>query len=268
MNLIAKFKCFFLVLIAIYFFSSCTVSKMQVVSLDCNKLRKDTTWVYSDSIVKIVYFYYTNGGKITFILANISDKPIFFDGKNSFILAGNKKLEYWQDVEQINGYVTFRNSTHFYSVNDPIHATVSKQERIVLIPPNSNILVSKYFVHDATMFDMSKYTISRDTVPVNWDSGSKKKTVISKASFKELNSPEAFRNFLTISRTEDFKNPLYYDFSFWVAEIWEMDARQGTKSDYPPDFATGGYVEGNFPNSGRHPYKKPWKFYLNNIPKQ
>lgn len=260
---------FFHKLIAIVSFcallSSCKTSQMQIVSLECNKLTKDTAWYYSDSLVKIAYFYYTRGGGIAFLVANVSDKPVFLDGKNSFILVGNKKLAYWQDVEQVNGTLEFRNNTHFYKAYDPINATISRPERIAMIPPKSSIIINKFWVHEKTMFDLTRYTPQIDSVPVNWQPGSKKKTPISKVSFQESNSPEVFRHFLTMSTTEDFKNPFYYDFNFWISEIWQMDARQATGSDFPMDYANGPYAIGDKRTEKYHPYKKNWRFYLNNF---
>ncbi len=246
--------------------SSCTHYKMQFVSLECDKLKKDSTWVYRDSIIEITYFYYNRDGKMTFIINNISDKPIFFDGKNSFILVGSNKYPYWSDVAVINGNNTPGYGSAYNRAHVAINAVeVRQQERMNLIPPNSNIVVSKYFVHDNSLYDLKQYGAKNDTVAVNWKTNSSKKTVIKKANFEKTGSPLAFRNFITLSRTEDVKVPLYYDFSFWASGVWEMDARQATKSKFPETYAEGAYKEGNYPYAEYHPYKKPWIFYLSNI---
>src|ERR1700709_201957 len=93
----------FLLFVCVIVISSCSPLRMQLVSLECDKLKKDSTWFYKDSIVEISYFCYTRDGKMTFTINNISDKPIFFDGKNSFILVGNNKYAYWTDVSVIKG---------------------------------------------------------------------------------------------------------------------------------------------------------------------
>jgi hypothetical protein len=255
-----------LLFVFVVFLASCSVSKMQFVSLECDKLKKDTTWFYKDSIVEISYFLYTRDGKMTFTINNISDKPIFFDGKNSFILVGNNKHPYWTDGSVINGaiagYAT-RNNRHSYGTINVVETKL--QERMNLIPPKSGIVISKYFLHDKSLYDLSGYNVKNDTVTANWKTNSLKKTVIKKANFEKTNSPLSFRNFITLSRTEDFKIPLYYDFSFWATDIWEMDARQGTKSKSPENYAEGAYGDGNNLHAEYHPYKKPWMFYLNNI---
>lgn len=238
---------------------------MQLISLDCDKLKKDTSWVYKDSIIEVKYFCYTRDGKLSFVINNLTDKPLFFDGKNSFILVGNNKYAYWTDVSVIKGTTTgvttgLSNRYNHYSYG-AINAVEAKlQERMNMVPPKAGIVVSRYFLHDNSLYNLSGYNMKKDTVTVNWKTNSTKKTVIKKVNFDRNNSPLNFRNFITLSRTEDFKVPLYYDFSFWATDIWEMDARQAIKAKSPEDYATGAYVDGVY-----HPYKQHWMFYLNNI---
>jgi hypothetical protein len=259
-----------LLLVCTAILSSCNPYKMQLVSLDCDKLKKDTTWFYKDSIVEIYYFCYTRDGKLTFTINNISDKPIFFDGKNSFILVGNNKYAYWQDVSVVKGTTSGVTTQGLSRYNHYSYGTINAvetklEERMNLIPPKAGIIISKYFLHDKSLYNLAAYADQNDTVAVNWKTGSSKKTVIKKVNFEKANSPLNFRNFITLSRTEDFKTPLYYDFSFWATNIWEMDARQAIKSGSPEPYAEGAFSDGNFQNAQYHPYKKHWMFYLNNI---
>jgi hypothetical protein len=240
---------------------------MQIVSLECDQLKKDTTWFHSDSLVSIEYFYYTRGGKIIFSISNLSNKPIFLDGKNSFVLIGNKKMDYWNDIAQVNENLLFYGTNHF-RLNDPITGTITKAERVSLIPPKSSIIIGKYTIqNERVLFDLSKCQTTSDSVQINWEKGSKKRTGIKKATFEQSKSPVTFRNFISLSKTEDFKDPIYYDYTFWISEILEMDSRQATKSTIPEYYCDGAYFEYGKEKSEFHPYKKPWRFYINTLTK-
>lgn len=257
---------FIAILIVINFFSSCSVYKMQVVSLDCNKLTKDSTWYYKDSIVEMNFFFYSNNGQLNFKIINNSDKPIFFDGKNSFLLLGNQKTEYWNDISQMKGTLAFNNSRHSYYSKAPVNASIARPERIVFIPPKTSYSLTKFYVAKG-LYDLRKFNdVITDTVKANWNDKVDKKVAVKKINFQESNTPYNFRHFITLSLTEDFKNPLYYDFLFWISEIQEMDAKQATKSAHPENYCNDAFRESDTQNIKIHPFKKPWRFYTHNIP--
>ena len=245
--------------------TSCVHGRMQVVSLSCDKLtQSDSVWYYRDSLVDIEYYYYSKGGHINFEIVNKTDKPLFIDGKNSMLIANNAQKSYWMDKEQINANLSFYPNTYFRN-NNPINGVITKADRITMIPPHASIVVKKFNVCNGTLYNISQYSCIIDTVPINWKNKPGKKTTITKAHFQKSNTPLSFRNFVSLSKTEDFKEPIYYDFPFYISDIWDMDARQATMSNQPVYFSSGSYANFGKDKTDIHPFKEAWKFYLTNI---
>lgn len=244
-------------------FISCAGPRMQIVSLNCNNMnRQDTLWIKRDSIIKIGYYFYGKNCSTNFILTNISNKPVFFDKKNSFISYRNNQYDFWRDVSQVKGSLTIKQyRTLSWQTNNPINEQITRTNRIDMIAPRSTLIFEPALDIRDSLFNLSSYKLKSDTVDANWTKG--KKTIIQSVDFTEQTSPLSFRYFISLSHTEDFKEPLYYDFTFWASNIMDMDARQGVKYDFPYDYATGIYDLND--KTGRryhHPYKKAWRFYL------
>ena len=237
---------------------------MQVISLDSEKIKKnDSLWVYHDSLVDVWFYFYADKGLDMLFIQNKIDKPVFLDLKNSFISINNFKKDFWSDVSQLNGDLTFKQYKSItFTTHNPINASLSRPDRIIMIPPNSVDNIKTGVSLQTQPFLMDSFQSKNEVVAANWTKN--KKTLIKSADFNNQSSPSHIRFFLTISKTEDFKNPVYHDLYFWVSNIMEMDARQGTNSSYPYDYLTGVYANGEKDpdKATKHPYKKSWRFYL------
>jgi hypothetical protein len=260
-----------LVFILVFSFAttSCYNLQTQIVSLSCDKLNgNDTIWIRKDSLASIGYYFYGRGGSGVFFISNTSsDKPIFFDKKNSFISATNYKKDFWNDVAQLDGNLTIK---QYRAINlktqNPVNAKVTKAERIEMIAPNSILAFDPQVTLRNDLFNLSSYTYKTDTVKANWTNKKNKKTVVKSVSFSKQNSPASFRYFITLARTEDFKNPEYFDFNFWVSNIMEMNAKQATQSPAPVDYLEGMFNVNQVSDTDKfHPYKKSWRYYLTDI---
>ncbi|MBS1653014.1 MAG: hypothetical protein JSU07_13495 [Bacteroidetes bacterium] len=241
---------------------------MQIVSLQSDPiLRNDTMLKSKDSITDIYFNFYLRGGNVIFSIVNKSGKPIFYDLKNSFVAVNNLKKDLWQDVSQVSETLTLKQYRMRGTYQNPINGTISRPDRIIMIPPKSiegcsakmDIQTRPF---NTKLYNSSQYNTTFDTVQVNWKNNSSKKTIIKTINFNKINSPATIRIFLTFCKTEDFKDPIYHDYIFWISDIMEMDHRQATKSSYPMDFYNGFYSLMDNQNKAYHPYKKAWRFYI------
>jgi hypothetical protein len=195
---------------------------MQIVSLENEKIpRNDTMWDYKDPLVDIWFNFYTQNGSDWFIIYNKNTRPVFFDLKNSFVSVNNFKKDFWSDVSQFNGNLTFKQyKSVTLQTRNPISGSISRQDRIIMIPPNSTDGVKTTVNLAKSMYGMDNYKCIADTVRANWSSA-KKTTVIKTANFNNSNSPTKVRIFLTLSKTEDFRDPAYPDFTSGCQTSWK-----------------------------------------------
>jgi len=257
-----KTQTFLLITTGLLLLSGCK-SKMQIVSLQCSNIpRQDTLMIAKDSTIEVIFYFYGRNGNARVAISNPGDKPVFIDKKNSFIAANNRQINFWSDVSQVNGNLSLNQyRTVLPRVNEPFNGTISKTDRVDMIPPHSMISIDPQISLHYLRFDMSQFKTHNDTVAASWTDH--KRTMIRSASFTDQNSPSSFRFFFTVSPTEDFKAPKYYDFTFWVSDIMEMDARQGTGAYYAYDYDTGVYgLIDKGEKAKYHPYKKAWRYYL------
>jgi hypothetical protein len=244
--------------------AGCQTEKMQVISLDNPKIEKnDSLWVHRDSIAELWFYFYANNGADRFAIRNPSDKPIFIDLKNSFIAVDNYKRDFWSDVSSVNANLTFQQYRSIDLVSEnPISGSISRPDRIIMVPPNSVGLIQTKVALRSKPFATDGLKSRNDTVAANWTK-KEKKTVIRSFDFDDKTSPSSMRLFLSLCRTEDFKSPLYHDLYFRVSNIMVMDSRQATRSKFPSDYSSGAFT-GTEKNerSDKHPYKKSWRYYI------
>lgn len=257
-----KTQTFLFILTGLLLLSGCR-SSMQIVSLQCSNVpRQDTVMIAKDSTLEMIFYFYGRNGSAHVAISNSGGKPVFIDKKNSFIATDNRKINFWNDVSQVNGNLSLNQyRSVFPRVNEPFNGTISKTDRVDMIPPHSIMTIDPQIALHYTKFNMSRFKTHNDTVAASWTAH--KRTVIRSTSFSSENSPSSCRFFLTVSSTEDFKAPKYYDFTFWVSDIMEMDVRQGTGAYYAYDYDTGVYgLIDKGEKAKYHSYKKAWRYYL------
>lgn len=93
----------------------------------------------------------------------------------------------------------------------------------------------------------------------------KRTTKVYVIKFAKNNSPLVFRNFLTVSLTENFNNEFYVDNEFYVTKISEMSG--GQFGNYKFDKTRKRYARnGNGNKIYESNYEKPTSFYIK-VPK-
>ncbi len=197
-----------------------------------NNKENDEFFVFENDSLKITYGFWAHKGLMSFTIFNKLAKPLYVDWKKSSYIDNTIKLDYWVDKE-------ISKSIEFYSgyyYNGPLTApglavnagsnvkvsTSTNLERITFIPPRSNHSRSQFYILPRSFIKLDRDTKFNE-VPRN--DKPKKNTKVYAKSYGLLESPRIFRNFLTFSYTEDFKEEFYIDNEFYIGKIREMDIR-------------------------------------------
>lgn len=209
-----------------------------------NSISTDSTYKYESDTLLINYSFWYNKGIMAFSIYNKLSIPLYIDWKRSSFVSNIYKFNYWSDevvtkgksftssvsssyggIFRYNGpliipYLTLNNTSTVSSSTFTSNAV--KPERITFIPPKSVIYKSTYFL---TERDYAEKIGSIQSVERRADNPKRKKTTIYTRNFSEANSPIVFRNFMTVSTSENFNNESYIDNGFFVHEIKLIDER-------------------------------------------
>lgn len=219
-------------------------SEWQLVSLQSNNLTvENEKMFYSDSLVDINYEFYTTKGVMRFTIFNRSNAPVYVDWKNSFFIMNNQSYPYWEDrmiVETTSTSQTRPSILNKDVLNTSEYAKeeITRENRVTMIPPQTQIEISRFKVY--TGYHINAFWKDTLQEPRSW-MVSKRKVEIYHSDFDQEDSPLKFRNYITFGTSEDFKQPIHYDFHFWIAALDEMDSRQivgdWQSENYPSDIS-------------------------------
>ena len=204
-------------LLLIVLISSCAKYIQIYETRSALEKNNNDNYVFENDTLKISYAFWASNGVMSFKIKNKLSVPIYIDWKKSAFIHNDLKLNYYADETIIRS-----NSQYYLASVQPDDITygagssstnskVLKRERITFIPPNS-----EYFKFDFML--LSKYLL----LDINSGTIGKKANPIYYMDFNSSNSPLVFRNFLSISVTEDFKSEFYIDDEFYVSSIKEM----------------------------------------------
>jgi hypothetical protein len=142
------------------------------------------------------------------------------------------KLDYWIDeqmTKSIQYYGNYYNSGPMQKLGNAFSSSLGlsvstsvKIERKTFLPPNSSYSRSQFYILPINFFNLDT---KNQTKEVLRNDKPKKKTKIYEKSYSNENSPLIFRNFLTISFSENFDNEFYVDNEFYIRDIKEMKRR-------------------------------------------
>ncbi len=263
-------KIILLSFIALAFFG-CSKSFVELFDTkSTNTKTKNGSFVFENDSLRITYHFWAEKGLMTFAIYNKSKLPLYVDWKKSSYIDNSVKLNYWVD-EEFKKYKEYYGS-YYYSGSTiwPSSETIltdvtgisssTKPERITFIPPGSNFYQSKFRIMPVDVYHIGKNSIISD-VPRN-DRPTKSTRIYEKFYTME-NSPSVFRNFLTFSFSEDFKDEFYVDNNFFISKISAMDKRHFEQFLYDPDRKGKFFMRdknGNFIKVS--PFKKETSFYI------
>lgn len=258
----------FIPLLLLIFVSGCQINYVQLFKTKPNSpIRiQDYQYVYENDSLKIEYDFWVEHGAITFTVYNKMNVPIYIDWRKSSYIRNEIKLDYWSDVETTNATTDYKTYTFggsgtyynngFVPGSSTINSSVSKgtanttavktkPERISFLAPKSKITRTQF-----TLFPSGGIRVNPENAKYaqmkRSDDTTKTTTVIYR-DYEPDASVLSFRNFLTLSTTENFTNEFYVDNAFYVNRISIMDKK---------------HFEGKFTKGFEYPYEDSRYFYI------
>lgn len=229
-----------------------------------NTKMENDFYVFENDSLKITYDFWADKGLMKFSIYNKTNKPLYIDWKKSAYIDNKVKLSYWID-EETTKLLEYYGNYYFYqgiSVGS-VSATTSKvrAERIVFIPPLSNIYRSQFYILPDKYFEVDKKWTFKE-LPNNENPN--KKTKVYMKSYSKTDSPVLFRNFLTFSGYEDLRTEFYVDNEFYISDITQMNEEDFGHLQKDESVKIGRfYVKDEYGNPVFFsPYKKNSAFYI------
>ncbi len=226
-----------------------------------NTKTEEGFYVYKTDTVKLTYSFWAEKGILSFSIFNKLNVPIYIDWKKSSYIDNANKLNYWIDEEKIESVSYYGGYLYSSTLLKSGYATSSGKatsfttkispERITFIPPKSIYRKSQFCLLPIDYFELS---VNAKSYEVNRNDSPKKITMVYEQSYSKELTPLVFRNFLTFSLSEDFKEEFYIDNEFYISNIKEMDLRH----------FVGKYLgqDKNYKDVYEYPSKSPTSFYL------
>lgn len=209
-----KFSC--LLLVTTVLLGAC--SSYQYVSITSSLETGDNKeYVLENDTVVIKYAFSGYNCPVNIQITNKLSTPIYVDwSKSAIILSGVKYGYYTEDAEirASSSSSEIRWSDTYSSSSSSISGTISKNERISFIPPNSRISKTPMYLRSVSFNLPPREKANRVNV-YNFNGVFKGY----KYSYLKNDSPLNFRSFLTLSIEETFSKPIFFDDEFWVDEI-------------------------------------------------
>lgn len=223
------------------FLSSCSQHFVSLLKTQSsNTFLRDSSLIFENDSVKITYDFWYNRGLLSYSVYNKLNIPLYIDWKKSSYISNENKLNYWVDKEETNTALYFQGLGY----NGPLLApgykatatvgvsssTKYKEERITFIPPKSYIYKSSFYLIDNSINlpEPANESIEKKSYNPN----STKTEVVKSQDYNKNNSPFIFRNFLSLSTSENFNTEFYVDTDFWVCKIQKMSNQQFTGLQY------------------------------------
>lgn len=228
-----KIKTILLAIIAIVFYG-CSSNYIQVFETTSknDKIKKEINYVYENDSVRITYGFWGDKGIMSFAVYNKLKKPLYIDWKKSSYISNTTKINYWDDVTTTNtverrasvGVMNNLALRKYYVANSVgvTSSSSSKPERITFIPPNSNYYRTQFNLFPVKELKIKDFQKVEKASIVN-----KSKTItVFERSIARDESPLIFRNFITLSYSENFVTEFYVDNEFYVSKVTNVKPRE------------------------------------------
>jgi len=196
----------------------------------------DGSWSFENDTVKIDYEFWTEHGVMSFAVFNKLKVPLYVDWKNSSFIANDRKLDYWIDGTRTNP--KYFNKDYYYR-DDAFKSDLTNQslnqlgesvivpEGLTFIPPQSYFTKYMYFIMPGDF----KLDFNSKSDETNSRTDSTKKLKMYTQEFALDSSPARFRNYLCFSLNENTEKKFFYDHSFYVSSVAEMEYQYFTENE-------------------------------------
>lgn len=240
----------------------CTKSYIQIFDTNgLNSKLSDGFWVFETDTIKGTYSFWASQGVMSFSIYNKMDAPIYIDWKNSSFIYNSNKLNYWID-EQHSKLVSYYGGYYYngpllmpgFTITEGVKASMStttRPERVTFIPPRSYYNRSQFYLMPIDYFKFDNNAMEKKIVP-RFDKP-QKNTTIYELNYGYVNTPLKFRNFITVSFSENTSNYFFIDNEFYLSSVKELEYW----------YYRGNRIKGK---DGKIDYTKPYKkmhsFYI------
>ena len=193
------------------------------------------------------YDFASERGQMHITVFNKLNQPLYVDWKRSAFIIGQDKIDYWQDIADVNlAGTTYGSRYLFYSVSY-ITGSIAKQDMIGFIPPQTRIEKRQFvLVPQGNIPLWGAFTMEQEPSTMN---NRRKMVDVTVYKYGSAESPLTFRNYLTFSTDKDFRNEFHIDTNFWASGVKVLPR------DQLLSYFNGEYLE---PIS----FKKPDSFYV------
>lgn len=253
--------------------ASCANYRVQVAEPALNGVSVSDLIVHDDDSLRVAYWFWDEKGVMAFSIYNASDRPIYIDWFKCALIYQGARLPYWSEQRSIKveGFsqgssLTISDVVGYYNRLTSAaesrgksqteassyfmgSAVISKPERVSFIPPKSHLFVNTRWNLVSETF---KGGWSNSLVPATYDPG--RMVEVKVREHERGNTPLTFRNFITWSFHDDFRQEHYVDDDFWIKRVTSMTRRQFRGNCLREDQSSGcsGY---------EFPFKAASKFY-------
>lgn len=226
--------------------TSCNKVFYQVYTLDSKELQmQDNAMQYKNADCRVTYNFWSNGGIVAFAVENLTDKDIFVNMNESFLVVNGFAHNYFEDKTYTYGnassvalgygenlsvsisgkdfwgkknYTATAGAASSIAAKASVFNSVSqKEQEVICIPAHSFKLVSKFRLSP----DMYIKCIKNIDYPKN------KCPVV---TFNNDNSPLKMNNRLTYGFSKDSMNK-HIDNMFWLSEIVNYSEKYAVEKD-------------------------------------
>jgi hypothetical protein len=204
---------------------------------------QDEQWIADNDTLLIAYSFWAEGGKLSCVIFNKTDRQLFLDWKNSAFIVNDRKVEFWNDAVQFTSNSRGSSVSYQTSKTSPASmfnwewltrsigtqysssytsGTLVTNERITSIPPRSYIGLERFTLLGELLYASGPQS---ETILEPRPTNSSKMEKVTKVNYDFRTSPLRFRCFLTYAFTEDMRVPHSINNSFWLSSISDMSFR-------------------------------------------
>lgn len=244
-------------------------SYVQVIETKTENTKiEDDMYVYENDSIKITYDFWQEKGLLSFTIYNKLNRPVYVDWKKSSYINKGVKRNFWEDTESTktlekrSGY-SYRQSSLTSSFTNSINTSSSetvKPEKITFIPPKSNYTRSQFFLLPIPFLKIKNYPNIKEMPKLNSEN---KIVKYQEKDFRKDETPLVFRNFLSLSYSENFDKEFYVDNEFYISKVIKVEKTQFETYKRNTN-KNGGFYE--LDENGRRiiisPFQKGTSFYL------
>ncbi|CAN5452600.1 hypothetical protein BH09BAC4_BH09BAC4_19470 [soil metagenome] len=225
----------------------------QLVTLRGSNVKSvaDEGLVLDNDTLTIRYNFASERGQMHLTLINKLSQPLYVDWKRSSFIIGQDKVDYWQDVADVNLTGSSYSSGYSrYSIGN-LNGVISKENQVGFIPPQTKLEKRQFVVLPSGNLQLTgPYTVEQEEAK----SVARKKTIaVNTYAYSIDQSPLTFRNYLTLSTDKDFRTEFHIDTKFWASDVKVLPRDQ---------IVTRQTTGGEYQYSEPVPFKKADSFYV------